>query len=424
MQVSFTNFAVSKIKKQNYFYMATNLLDISKGHFTDIAIAKAANFLGENNPSTYKAINFILPALLGGMANKSADSNGVNDLMQHLKASNKIDMSGALGTLIGGGAATQNLVSAGSGIIISIFEKRAGHIADWIATNSNIKIASASSLMNMVAPILMNLISKRGGSNANNFVGLLNEQLPILRDANLPDGLIKVANLDLTTAVTTKVENVDDESSINFDITKLVPWLLGAIGIAACVFVYKTCSIPDLSKPTTTIAEKAANTPAAPATAQTAAPVVKDSVHKLTLPEGVFDIPKGSFLDKIYTEITDPKADLTKPLTLDSIYFKNASARLTPESIAQVTELSKILIAYPSVEIKIEGHTDNFGIPEKNLRLSYLRAASVKRFLARSGIVPERIATEGLGDTKPIADNATPEGMAKNRRIEVYVTKR
>ena len=404
--------------------MATNLLDISKGHFTDIAIAKAASFLGENNAATYKAINFILPALLGGMANKSASSEGVNELMQHLKNSSKIDMSGSLGTLIGGGTLTQNLMGTGRELISSLFEKRAGHIADWIATNANIKIASASSLMNIVSPILMNLISKRGVSNANGFVNLLNEQLPILRDANLPEGLVKVANLDLTTQVTTKVDNIDDESTFDFDFSKLVPWILGAIGIAACIFLYKTCSIPDLSKPSATLADKTTNTPAATTTATTTPTAVIDSVHKLTLPEGVMDIPKGSFLDKLYTEVTDPKADLTKPLTLDSIYFKNASARLTPESIAQATELSKLLRAYPNVEIRIEGHTDNFGIPEKNLRLSYLRAASVKRFLTRSGIVPTRITTEGLGDTKPIADNATPEGMAKNRRIEVYVTKK
>ena len=73
--------------------MATNLLDISKGHFTDMAISKAASFLGENNYATYKAINFILPALLGGMANKAASAEGVNELILHLKDSNKIDMS-------------------------------------------------------------------------------------------------------------------------------------------------------------------------------------------------------------------------------------------------------------------------------------------------------------------------------------------
>ncbi len=394
--------------------MATNLLDISKGHFTDIAIAKAANFLGENNYVTYKAINFILPALLGGMANKCTSSEGVNELMQQLKESNKVDMSGSLNNLIGGSSLTQSLMSTGRDVVSSIFDKRAGHLADWVATNSNIKIASATSLLNMVAPILMNLIGKRSGASANSFVNLLNEQLPILHNANLPEGLLKAANIDLSAQVTSRVEEVAEES---MDFSKFIPWILGGLAILAGLYFFKNCNM-EFPKP---IEDKPAAT--APVKPIVAAPVL-DSVHKLTLPEGVFDIPKGSFLDKLYTEITDPKADLTKPLMLDSIYFKNASARLTPESINQVSELAKIMVAYPTVEIRVEGHTDNFGIPDKNLRLSYLRAASVKRFLEKSGILGQRIATEGLGDTKPIADNGTPEGMAKNRRIEVYITKR
>lgn len=407
--------------------MATNLLDISRGHFTDIAIGKAANLLGENNAATYKAVNFMLPAFLGGMANKAASSEGASELMQHFKDSSKIDMSGPLGTLMGGGASTNALMSAGTDMVNSIFGKRAGHIADWVATNTKIKIASASSLMNMVAPILMNMISKRSSATGNSVLSLLNEQMPILRNANLPDGLVKAANLDLTTAITAKIEEEDSEP---MDFTKFVPWILGAVAILGALFFFKTCmSESDLTKPIT--GQTATSTPAtSPTTPTTAAPIaaaqprVDSSAHRLTLPEGVFDIPKGSFLDKLYTEITDPKADLTKPLTLDSVYFKNASARLTPESKTQVDELVKILKAYPTVEIKIEGHTDNFGIPEKNLRLSNIRAASVKRYLTMNGIVPERITTEGFGDAKPIGDNATPEGMAKNRRIEVYVTKR
>ena len=419
----FTNFAIEKLKNETKSYMATNLLDISRGHFTDIAIGKAANLLGENNAAAYKAVNFFLPIFLGGMANKAASSEGASALMQHFKDSNKIDMSGPLGTLMGGGASTDALMSAGTDIVNSLFGKRTGHIADWVATNTKIKIASASSLMNMVAPILMNMISKRSSATGTSVLSLLNEQMPILRNANLPEGLVKAANLDLTTAITAKVEEEDSEP---MDFTKFVPWILGAVVLLGVAFFFKTC-MSEIGSPTPVAETPVASAPAA--TTTTAAPVAAaqprvDSVHKLTLPEGVFDIPKGSFLDKLYTEITDPKADLTKPLTLDSVYFKNASARLTPESRAQVDELVKILKAYPTVEIKIDGHTDNFGIPDKNLRLSYLRAASVKRYLTTNGIVETRIAIQGFGDAKPIADNATPEGMAKNRRIEVYVTKK
>ena len=400
--------------------MATNLLDIAKGHFTDIAIAKAASFLGENNQSIYKAISYILPTLIGGMANKSENSSGVNELVQHLKASTKMDTSISLNKLMGGGTESQSLMSTGNTIVNSIFDKKTEQITDWIAKNTGIKTASATSIMNMVAPILLNLIAQRNGTSANSFVNLLNEQLPILRDENLPEELLKATKLDLSAAITTQVEDVVEE---RMDFSKFMPWVLLAIAILGGLYFFKTCSFePSESETTQTVAETPAQTEkAAPAPTPT---ITTDSVHRITLPEGIVEIPKGSFLDRLFTEIVDPKADLTKPLTLDSIYFGNASARLRPESRTQVDELVKIMKAFPNVDIRIVGHTDNFGIPDKNLRLSYIRAASVKRYLTLAGIDPIRITTEGLGDTKPIADNGTPEGMAKNRRIEVFITKK
>ncbi len=399
--------------------MATNLLDIAKGHFTDIAIGKAANFLGENNQSIYKAMSYILPSLIGGMANKSDSSDSVNKLVQHLKDSSKMDMSISLNKLMSGGTETQNLMSSGSGIVTSIFGNKTGPITDWIAKNTQIKTTSTTSLMHIVAPILMNLISQRSGTSGNSFVNLLNEQLPILGDENLPEGLLKAANLDLSNVITTQVEDIVEE---RMDFSKFMPWVLGAIALLAGLYFFKNCSLPSFDTlKTETVAETPAQTEN---TNATPTPSVLDSKHQLNLPEGIVEIPKGSFLDKLYTEIMDPKADLTKPLTLDSIYFGNASARLRPESKTQVDELVKILKAFPNVDIKIEGHTDNFGIPDKNLRLSFIRAASVKRYLTINGIDQIRITTEGLGDTKPIADNGTPEGMAKNRRIEVFITKK
>ncbi len=406
--------------------MATNLLDISKGHFTDIAIGKAARLFGENTAETYKAVNHLLPAFLGSMANKAASNEGANELMLHFKDTKTLDLSGPLGTVMGGGAQTQALMTAGSAAVSSIFGKQKEAVADWVATNSKIKTASASSLMTMVAPILMDLINKRSSLTGSSVMSLLNEQLPILRNANLPDGLVKAANLDFTSVAIAKIDDSVDES---VDFTRFIPWVLGAAALLGGLFFFKTCIMDKVSTPIETEAPakpaptQPTATTAAPAKPVVAAPPV-DSVHKLTLPEGVFEIAKGSFLDKLYVEITDPKADLTKPLTLDSVFFKPASARLRPEYRTQVDELAKIMKAFPTVEIKIDGHTDNFGIPDKNLRLSNIRAASVKRYLVQSGIVETRIATEGFGDAKPIGDNTTQEGMAKNRRIEVFVTKK
>jgi outer membrane protein OmpA-like peptidoglycan-associated protein len=69
----------------------------------------------------------------------------------------------------------------------------------------------------------------------------------------------------------------------------------------------------------------------------------------------------------------------------------------------------------------IEGHTDSKGNPRANMTLSAGRAASVRTFLVSAGVAAERLTSSGFGDTQPIADNATAEGRAKNRRVQFNI---
>jgi Outer membrane protein and related peptidoglycan-associated (lipo)proteins len=72
-----------------------------------------------------------------------------------------------------------------------------------------------------------------------------------------------------------------------------------------------------------------------------------------------------------------------------------------------------------SLRLEVQGHTDDSGSPEHNAKLSGDRAASVKDWLTAHGIAASRLASKGYGATKPVADNHTPEGKAKNRRVEL-----
>lgn len=101
------------------------------------------------------------------------------------------------------------------------------------------------------------------------------------------------------------------------------------------------------------------------------------------------------------------------------ITFDTGKDAVKPESYGSVKEIARILKENPDVKIKVAGHTDNDGDEAKNLDLSKRRAASVKACLVRDfGIDESRIKTEGLGQTVPIAPNSSPEGKAKNRRVE------
>ncbi|HNQ00543.1 MAG TPA: OmpA family protein, partial [Bacteroidia bacterium] len=74
---------------------------------------------------------------------------------------------------------------------------------------------------------------------------------------------------------------------------------------------------------------------------------------------------------------------------------------------------------YPEAKLSVEGHTDNTGNPEKNVTLSQKRCESVKNYLVSKGIDANRLTATGYGDTRPIADNKTADGRAKNRRVEL-----
>jgi outer membrane protein OmpA-like peptidoglycan-associated protein len=102
------------------------------------------------------------------------------------------------------------------------------------------------------------------------------------------------------------------------------------------------------------------------------------------------------------------------------ILFATGKAELRPESRPVLKEIAETLKAHADLRILVEGHTDNVGASAANLALSEARAAAVKGALVSDfAIDASRITTKGFGDTKPVAPNATAEGKAQNRRVEV-----
>lgn len=102
------------------------------------------------------------------------------------------------------------------------------------------------------------------------------------------------------------------------------------------------------------------------------------------------------------------------------ILFETGKSTVRPESAPTLKEIAAALKDHADLKVRIEGHTDNVGAAADNLRLSQARAAAVKDALIKDyGIDGSRLETAGLGDTKPVADNGTPEGRSSNRRVEV-----
>jgi OmpA-OmpF porin, OOP family len=104
------------------------------------------------------------------------------------------------------------------------------------------------------------------------------------------------------------------------------------------------------------------------------------------------------------------------------VFFVRAKDIIEKNSYEELDRVVEILKSDPTLHLHIEGHTDNEGTDQRNQNLSDRRARAVKHYLEKKGIGDKRMDYKGYGSSKPIASNATPEGMAQNRRVEMKLT--
>jgi outer membrane protein OmpA-like peptidoglycan-associated protein len=106
------------------------------------------------------------------------------------------------------------------------------------------------------------------------------------------------------------------------------------------------------------------------------------------------------------------------------ILFATDSDKLLPESSSILDEVASVMLQNTKLHIRVEGHTDNAGDKNHNQDLSTRRAASVKAYLIAKGTGDDRLESLGCGQGTPIADNATDDGKAQNRRVEFVIVRK
>lgn len=150
-------------------------------------------------------------------------------------------------------------------------------------------------------------------------------------------------------------------------------------------------------------------------------PQPSPTAHLILLPDSAISVEPGSTEERLASFL---KSDKPAPamFRFTGTEFAPWQSNPNPATLRTMYAVAQILRAYPHSMVTLVGHTDNDGTPEQNLALSRARVERMAALLARSGIQPRRIATDGRGLTQPIADNGTPEGRARNRRIELVVT--
>jgi OOP family OmpA-OmpF porin len=398
-----------------------DLLQFAKDQLNTSAITRISDYLDRDPVDVTAGLSAALPTLIAGFMQKASTTQGASYLLNLLKNDTRseefsFDVSGSLDS---GKAA--GLIPVGSGILSSLFGDRVKDVSDVVASASGMREGS-SSLLNLAAPLVLGILSrkvKNEGLGLSGLVSLLMGQKDSIKAA-LPSGLDGIINTnalgdflgDTASPSTTRIrETVEEETSSK----SWMPWLILALILLGGIYFWKQCS----------------KEPVAVAEEEIVVDVPMDGSAAMeiqkTLPGGVsLSYPETSIENDLISFIEDQNRIVDKDTWFNfrKLTFEQGSSVIDAASQREVDNIAEILKAYPNVNVKIGGYTDNTGSDEVNTKLSADRAANVLAALVSRGIDASRLESEGYGPKHPIADNATEEGREQNRRIAVRVTKK
>jgi OmpA-OmpF porin, OOP family len=378
--------------------MALNLIDLAKDYLTPDVVSKLAGVVGESPAATQRAMGAIVPSLAGIACNQASSPGGASKILGLLNTSGLDssllnNFSGALS----GGSATEGLLKTGSSLLSGLLGDKVGAVANVIANASGIQAFSATKLLSMAAPLLFGLLGKQVTSGAVSAASL-----PSLL-ASHRDTILQMAPAGLAGALGLNSNSNLCGAAAPLPVPPVVPlekkgfpiwgWLLPLVAIIAAFLGWRACSaqgpkLASITLPCGTV---------------------------LSVEEGTFNFNLATFLMK------GPDSELPKTFVFDHLNFDSATTRLTPESNSTVTNLIAIMKCYPTMQVRLEGHTDSTGDATANKQLSVDRANAIRDLLVTAGVDTSRITTAGYGADKPIASNDTEEGRARNRRTELVV---
>ena len=428
--------------------MATNLLDALSSTIGTQLSSQASRLFGESASGTQTAVGSILPALLGGIMKQGSTADGAAGLLRLLNSSSvDAGLVNNVGSALAGGERTNALMTSGGDLLKGLFGDKVGNIASTISSMSGVKSSSAINLLSLAAPMVLAFIKNhvaQNGLNAGGLMNLLAGQTGFLQGkldnritqaagmgdasgflssisgaaskaagavagvgagaAHAAAGAAQTVGRAAGDAAASAADSVRDAGS---GAGKWLPWLIGLVVLVVLFLMFRSCGQQVENK------------------AGEAAKAVANAAKSLSLPGGTtLTVPPGGFIESIYVYLSNPSGGAGTGYALDAVTFETGSATLTATSSAQLDQLAAVLTAFPTAAVSIEGHTDNTGDAAANKTLSGQRAEAVKSALVSKGIAADRIAATGFGQEKPIASNDTEEGRAKNRRVEIVVTKR
>ncbi len=422
--------------------MSFNLVEAANNFIPGELVDKAGSFLGESETGVKKALSGIIPAILGGLADKSSSSAGAAEIYQLAGEQSKGNAVPADFFATDG----SSLLAKGAGVLHTIFGEKVNGLATVLSGFSGIRSASASSLLGIIAPVVMGFLGKHPSTSnltASGLSSLLSSQKENISNA-IPAGLnlqeYFSAAVPSIVSVNPKVPTVshdteDAEESAGNGLKWLVPILLLVLLAAASWYMYgtKETRTDETSVVTeTTRQEKPAEAPAMAVTGKvdTSGNYIYDLGKTITidLPNGAGKLTVGenSTENRLYKFLSDStaKIDTVKGnwFEFTNVRFITGGSKIDSASSAQLKNVVAISKAFPAASFKLGGYTDNVGDSVFNTTLSQKRAEAVVVALKKMGAAATAVTgAKGYGPQFPIGDNATTEGKAMNRRVAINV---
>jgi outer membrane protein OmpA-like peptidoglycan-associated protein len=414
------------------FLKPGSLMDAVKGQLTPDVVKSASSLVGESESSTRLALNGAVPSVLSGLVNLVSSRDGANNLAALIRDGGYGSVVDNVRSLFSGGSVTNNMLSAAPQLLGTIFGGRSSAVADLIGKSSGISSGSATKLLSLAAPLVLGVLGKRASAQGLNASGLANALLSEKSDiaAAAPAGLSQLLSggpvpVERTaerreapatvTAVNEPlhIEHFAEQAPVAEEPrgggVRWLPLALAALAALALLMFLRGRTTRSVQNPP-----------------PPAVDTTKEATSKVDLPGGAnINVPQGSINYNLARFLGDPSAtSLPKNFVFDHLNFQTASTQLTPESVPTVNDLAQVLKAYPNSQVQLVGHTDSTGTPEANQTLSLDRANAVKDVLVTQGVAADRISTAGFGQDRPLASNDTEEGRARNRRLELNVTRK
>ncbi len=427
--------------------MASSMLDSILAMVTPDMKQAIATRLGESSQAVTAGLGAATAATLGGLASKAGDSGFLGQILGLVSGGGGQNILGSLSSIASGGpsGATGDLVSK---FLPMVFGAQQGQVTNQIAQQAGISAASAGGVLKMAAPLVLGYLARMhsaGTLNAGSLGNMLKAEAPSLGSLPGADMLKGAAeSIGVSSGRAASAIGYGADSAAASGSRWLVPLaILGAIILAWLLYrAFSGAGTPPVGAPVAAAADTARNAAATAATAASnaagsAANAVSNTANaawaalgemtKVKLPDGAeLNVPANGVESRLIAYLNDPNSTVSddKWFDFDRLLFDTGKATLQPASQEQLGNIAAILKAYPKVKIRLGGYTDNTGDAAANVKLSDERANGVMGELVKLGTDAARMSAKGYGEEHPVADNATEEGRAKNRRISLRVTEK